>query len=127
MRIRVLHDLIDDELYLVGDDGNYYQAEQIKVSLDKIDKIINTSGSALAMDDERDRIKFLSLLLENIDIKEEEREEMQEVPNDAIILTPEEAQAIVDYLDEVRYPDEEEPLASAIRALNEQLEFDDTE
>lgn len=124
MKIRLVKDLSAEELYLIDENDEYYEWCDIVVDLGQVYEVITGQGAALAMDDKDDQLKLLSLLLEVYNRDNEEEEVMQEVPDDAIILTPDEAQAIVDYLDEVRYPDEEEPLASAVRALDEQLEYD---
>lgn len=112
------------EYVVLDEEGNKVSWEKIDLTLQDVYNVMLGKGSACCMDTDEDHQRFLSALLEKCNERKEEKKEMQEVPDDAILLTPEEAQAIVDYLDEVRYPDEEEPLASAIRALDEQLEYD---
>jgi len=126
MKLSLMENLNEETYHIVDENGEHYEWCDILVSMDDVVEVMNNAGSACCMDNADDHIRFLKGLIDKYNKACEEEDEMQEVPNDAIILTPDEARALLNAShDWVEY--NEDDYDAAIKALDEQLEEDYTD
>lgn len=128
MKIRLIVNITEDKVYFEGEDGIQYDPSDLLVSFKDVETAIGGKASRLCLNNEDDRIQLMGVLTDIYnEIKEEEEEDMQQVPNDAILLTPDEAKAILSYVDNqsMGHDLEDDDLEAAMHALDEQLQHEE--
>ena len=121
--MRLVQDLTNDRLVIEDDQKNEISWRDLFISFNDLFELMQGKLSSLCMDDEDDRAQFIACCLD--EAVSDEESTMQEVPDDAILLTPDEARAMLNAsMGEQFDPDDHD---AAVTALDEQLECDDTE
>jgi len=130
--MRLIQDLTNDRLVIEDDNKEPISWEGLFISLHDVYELMQGKCSGLCMDEEEDRAQFVACALDHcfrddpeVLAELKEREEMQEVPDDAIILTEDEARAML--ASALGNQFDSDDFNAAVTALDEQLEYEDTE